>query len=141
MTPVLPSWGAVFARCNALSDVLVRNGDTVAVCTDPGMLPYLLWQTSDNRQVELLYHVEDDMYTTFTLTAQYPVDISPEQAELLKETMANDSGPTMLLPYETGGAFALVAIHTEGAIFDPETTTKFLSTFTEQVKRIQAELH
>ena len=141
MTPMLPSWGAILARCNALSDVLVKNGDTVAVCTDPGMLPYLLWETSDNRQIELLYHVEDNTYTTFTLTAQYPVDISPDQAELFKETMAKDPGPAMLLPYETGDAVALVAIHTEGAIFDPETTTEFLTAFTEQVNRMQEELH
>lgn len=141
ITPMLPEWGAIFARCNALSDVLVRNGTTVAVCTDPGMLPYLLWQTADGRQLELLYHVEDDTYTTFTLTVQCPVHISSEKAMALKETVAKDPGPAMLLPYENNEAFALVALHTEGAMFDPETTTKFLTAFTEQVARIYGELH
>lgn len=140
-TPLLPEWGGVLARSNALYDALAAaGGTTVSLYAEPGMLPYLTWQPEADMELELFYSVENEEYTAFSLVAQMLFDAPLEQLALHKQDMEEDPGPARLVPDADERSLALVAVQEEGADFVPEQTIEgFLLPFIEQSRRLRSK--
>lgn len=136
--PVLPEWGGVLARSNALVSALADAGFGTALCMEPGVLPYLLWSPREDMEISVFYRVENPAYTSFSLTAQLLVRISnPDDAEHAVQAAREDPGPALLLASERKDIFALSASSQEGAEFLAEQSVEgFLIPFFAQAQRL-----
>lgn len=139
--PLLPEWGGVLARSNALYDALAATGGTVSLYARPDMQPYLTWQPQADMELELFYYVKNEDYTAFSLVAQQRLDTPLEQVALHKQEMEEDPGPASLVPDADNQSLALVAVQLEGADFVPQQTIEgFLQPFIRQAKRLRASI-
>lgn len=140
-TPHLPEWGGVLARSRGLMDELMSHGGDISLVTSPGMLPYMIWQPEKKLNVELFYFVKDAYFTSFTLSAQLPLQAPLETLAAFKQTMEEDPGPATLVPSADATTLTLVAVLTEGAVLNEnETVDGFLLPFIEQAKRLLSML-
>ena len=140
-TPHLPEWGGVLARSRGLMEVLISHGGNISLVTVPGMLPYMIWQPEKKLNVELFYFVKDPYFTSFTLSAQLPLQAPLETLAAFKQTMEEDPGPATLVPSADATTLTLVAVLTEGAVLNEnETVDGFLLPFIEQAKRLLSML-
>lgn len=137
-TPMLPEWGGVLARSNALVEAMAGAGFGTSLCLEPGTLPYLLWSPREGMEISVFYRVENEEYTEFSLTAQWEIRVkSPGDAERLAQEMEEDPGPGLLIPSDQADVFALCAVSGEGAEFLSEKSVEgFLVPFSEQAARL-----
>ena len=136
-TPMLPEWGGILARSNALMDILANAGGSVSLVTNPGMLPYFIWQPGNGMSIRLFYSLNDQTYTSFSLSAELSLNASAKKLKPLTQIMEEDPGPAQLVPDTTGKFLALVGVLEEGAVLDPaQTLDSFLMPFIEQAKRL-----
>lgn len=135
---MLPEWGGVLARSKALVRAMAEAGFGTSLCIEPGVLPYLVWTPRPKMEISVFYRVEDEAYTKFSLTAQWPFRVNhPETAEQLTQAMRVDPGPGLLLPAGPGNLFALCASREEGAGFLSEISIEgFLKPFFSQAERL-----
>lgn len=136
--PVMPEWGGILARSNALVRAMADAGFGTSLCLEPGASPYLLWSPREGMEISVCYRVKNEEYTEFSLTAQLLVRVErAEDAERIAQIMSEDPGPGLLRPSDEEYLFGLCAVRSEGAEFAPEESVEgFLMDFSAQAQRL-----